>query len=108
MWTLKNKTNVYAKEKQTHGYKKQICGYQREEGKGIGTHWEYQLPYIVGDSQYCKSTIVQFLKDTILFYLSPSYSIGLENSVSLNLMFTFLITTGPLVKMKSLGIMNLS
>ena len=38
MWTLKNKTNVYTKEKQTHGYRIQTCGYQREEGKGTGTH----------------------------------------------------------------------
>ena len=26
--------NVYAKQKQTHRYRKQTCAYQREEGKG--------------------------------------------------------------------------
>ena len=26
--------NVYAKQKQTHGYRKQTCGHQRGEGKG--------------------------------------------------------------------------
>ena len=30
--------NVYAKQKQTHRYRKQTCGYQRGEGqiKGMG------------------------------------------------------------------------
>ena len=26
--------NVYAKQKHSHRYRKQICGYQRGEGKG--------------------------------------------------------------------------
>ena len=29
-------TNVYAKQKQTHRYRKQTNGYQRGEGKGEG------------------------------------------------------------------------
>ena len=28
--------NVYAKQKQTHRYRKQTCGYQRGEGRGEG------------------------------------------------------------------------
>ena len=39
MWNLKtkqNKKNVYARQKQTHRYRKQTCGYQRREGSGEG------------------------------------------------------------------------
>ena len=28
--------NIYAKQKQTHRYRKQTCGYQRGEGNGEG------------------------------------------------------------------------
>ena len=28
--------NVYVKQKQTHRYRKQICGFQRGEGQGEG------------------------------------------------------------------------
>ena len=30
--------NVYVKQKQTHRYRKQTCGYQRGEGRGGGTN----------------------------------------------------------------------
>ena len=37
--------NVYAKQKQTHRYGKQTCGYQREKGKGKGQKRGMGLTY---------------------------------------------------------------
>ena len=38
MWNLKCNTNVYAKQKQTHRYKKQTSSYQNREGRGEGAN----------------------------------------------------------------------
>lgn len=47
MWNLKNKVNKQMKQKQTHRFKEQTDGYQREGGlmvwvskvKGLSANW---------------------------------------------------------------------
>ena len=49
MCNLKNKTNVYAKEKHTYRYRKQTSGYQWGEGREEGQDRNMEL----SDINYC-------------------------------------------------------